>query len=55
VVRSIPKEQQISRKSEIADEVGEYDEKFWKSYNTIKAGNKVKKAVEDINKGKTSK
>ena len=49
-VKSIPKEQQISRKSEIADVVGEYDEEFWKNYNTIKAGSEVKKAVEEIEK-----
>ena len=49
-VKSIPKDKQISRKSRIADETGEYDEKFWKNYNTIKAGYKVKKAAEEIRK-----
>ncbi|NJO90235.1 MAG: hypothetical protein HC831_15780 [Chloroflexia bacterium] len=52
IVKSIPKEQQISRKSKIADEIGEYDEEFWRNYNTIKAGKEVKKAIEDINKTK---
>ena len=52
IVKSIPKEQQINQKSEIADVVGEYDEEFWENYNTIKAGKEVKKAVDDINKSK---
>jgi hypothetical protein len=50
IVKSIPKEQQIDRKSKIADEVGEYDEEFWKNFNIIKAGQEVKRALEDINK-----
>jgi len=41
---------QISRNSKIADETGVYDEEFWENYNTIKAGNEVKKAVEEIKK-----
>jgi len=49
-VKSIPKDEQIGRNSKIADETGEYDEKFWKNYNTIKAGNEVKKAAEEIKK-----
>ena len=49
-LKSIPKNEQIGRNSKIADETGEYDEEFWKNYNTIKAGNEVKKAVENIKK-----
>jgi hypothetical protein len=30
--------------------VGEYDEGFWKNFNIIKAGQEVKRALEDINK-----